>query len=126
VVNKADQVALAKRTSVELAAALASLRSAGIASRELPVLATSAMDGTGVEELVAKLEALFEAESASGELVARRREGAIAWGVRAFGGREGEAGLERAGGETVVRQAIAERVDRGEEVIRIVEELGAQ
>jgi LAO/AO transport system kinase len=120
VVNKADQSELARRAMAELRGALASLRGAGIrgigGASDTPILATSALDGTGVTELWGALCARREALESSGELAHRRREGAIAWGARAFARRFGELGVERAGGEKRVALAIAARLAHGEEI----------
>jgi LAO/AO transport system kinase len=124
VVNKADQVELARRATAELRAALASLHRAGVGARQSPpIFATSAIDGTGVTDLWTALRAHRAALEASGELATRRRAGAIAWGVRAFVRRHGEAGVDRLGGEEAVTRAIATRVDAGEEVPALVDAL---
>jgi LAO/AO transport system kinase len=124
VVNKADQVELARRATAELRAALASLHRAGVGARESPpIFATSALDGTGVTALWAALRAHRATLEASGELAKRRRAGAIAWGVRAFVRRYGEAGVDRLGGEEAVARAIEARVDAGEEVPALVDAL---
>ena len=126
VVNKADHVELARRASAELRAALASLARAGIGARDgTSVLLTSAIDGTGVAELVAALDEKRASLASSGELATRRRAGAIAWALRAFVRRYGEAGVERAGGSDALGARIAARVDAGEEVIEVVEAIGA-
>ncbi|MGO8998621.1 MAG: ArgK/MeaB family GTPase [Polyangiaceae bacterium] len=126
VVNKADQAELARRAMAELRAALASLHGAGIGERgdaAVPLLATSALDGTGVAELWGALETHRAALEKSGALAVRRRAGAIAWGVRAFARRQGEAGVERIGGEVALERALAARIDAGEEVPGIIETL---
>ncbi len=124
VVNKADQTELVRRTLGELRSALGSLRSSGISSQEIPLLQTSALDGTGVDELCRRLAAHRASLEASGELAKRRRAGTIAWGLRAYERRFGEAGVERAGGESKLEAAIAAGVDRGDELLDVVEELG--
>jgi len=122
VVNKADQGELARRAMADLKAALTSLNRAGIGDRGgIPVLATSALDGTGVAELWAALVARRAALEANGELATRRRAGSIAWGTRAFVRRHGDAGVERVGGIEALAQAIAARVDAGEEIPAIVD-----
>ena len=122
VVNKADQGALAQRAMADLRAALTSLNRAGIGERAgIPILATSALDGTGVNELWAALVARRAALETSGELAARRRAGTVAWGVRAFVRRHGDAGVERVGGEDALRRAIETRVDAGGEIPSIVD-----
>src|SRR5207237_4175803 len=93
--------------------ALSQLASAGLGGRGVPVLRTSARDGTGIAELVAALDDHRAALARSGDLAARRRAGMIAWGARAFARRHGEAGVERAGGEDAVRALIARAVDAG-------------
>jgi LAO/AO transport system kinase len=124
VVNKADQAELARRAMAELRAALASLHGVGIGERgEVPLLATSALDGTGVSELWGALEKHRETLEKSGKLAARRRAGAIAWGSRAFARRHGEAGVERVGGEVALQAALASRIDAGEEIPAIIETL---
>ncbi len=122
VVNKADQAELAARASGDLAAALATLRSAGALPYDVPIVLTSARDGTGIDALVAALGA-HRAELAGPRLLARRREGAIAWGLRAFVRRHGEVGVETRGGEQNVREAIASRLDEGAVIPQIVDEV---
>jgi len=124
VVNKADIAEAGRRSRGDLAAALASLRAAGIVQREVPLLSTSARDGTGVAELVAALDAHHSALVAGGELAERRREGELNWALSAFARRFGEAGVERAGGGDALRAAIAARLGAGEEAIAVVEALG--
>jgi LAO/AO transport system kinase len=128
VVNKADQAELARRAIAELRAALVSLRGAGIGPHTagappVPLLATSARDGTGVAELWAALESHRARLEKTGELAARRRTGAVAWGARAFSRRHGEAGVERVGGEAALEAAIVSRMDAGEEIPAIIESL---
>jgi LAO/AO transport system kinase len=125
VVNKCDQVELARRALAELRAALASLHGAGIGRRgDVALLSTSALDGTGVAELWRALEARREELGRTGELGARRRAGAVAWGARAFALRYGEAGIERLGGEAALEKAIAAGIDAGEEIPGILERIG--
>ncbi len=121
VVNKADQRELALRATSDLTSALASLRAAGALAGEVPILATSARDGTGIDALVDALAS--HASALAGEpLARRRRDGAIALGLRAFVKRHGEAGLEARGGEEQVRARIAARLDEGAIVPQIVDE----
>jgi LAO/AO transport system kinase len=124
VVNKSDQIELARRALAELRAALASLHGAGIGARgDTPVLATSARDGTGVTELWEALRAHRAKLETTGALPIRRRAGAIAWGARAFARRHGEVAVERVGGEDALARAIAARLDAGEEVPAILDSL---
>jgi LAO/AO transport system kinase len=122
VVNKGD-LDLATRTRLELGAALGSLRAAGIAPRDVPLVTTCALEGTGIAELVSVLRAHGQALAASGELERRRRDGAIAWAMRAFVRRYGEAGVERLGGETVLRDRVREAIGAGREVLEIIDAL---
>jgi LAO/AO transport system kinase len=110
VVNKADAGALAERTRSELRAALASLKEAGIAAEPPPVVTTSARDGTGIDELVAAIDAHRTSLAETGELTSRRRASAIAHVVRAFGRRYGELGIERAGGARAVLDDATRRL----------------
>jgi len=102
VVNKADQAELAKRAMAELRAALASLHRAGIRGREqqeTPLLATSALDGTGVPELWRALEAHREGWRRR----ALWRQGAARddrLGARAFVRRHGRSGSSASGERT--------------------------
>ena len=123
VVNKADQVDLARRAESELRSALHALGAAGVAVAEVPVLLTSARDGTGIDGLLAAMRAHRVALEASGRLAERRRAGMIAWCMRSFQRRHGEIGVERVGGERALRDAVALRLDAGEEVPDIVEAL---
>jgi LAO/AO transport system kinase len=124
VVNKSDQTELARRALAELRAALASLHRAGIGRRgDVALLSTSALEGAGVADLWRALEARREELGKTGELAARRRAGAVAWGVRAFARRYGEAGIEKLGGEAAVERVIAAGVDAGGEVPAILEGL---
>ncbi len=124
VVNKADETVLARRAESELRAAVGSLRAAGITSKAIPIVLTSARDATGIEALLLALRGHHAALSGSGGLAAKRREGAIAWGTRAFLRRHGELGVERIGGERALAREIALRIDRGDEVLEVVENLG--
>jgi LAO/AO transport system kinase len=125
VVNKADQVELARRAMAELRAALASLHGVGIGARgDVALLATSALEGTGIAELWGALETHRDALEKSGALGSRRRAGAITWGARAFARRYGEAGIERMGGDAALEVVLAARIDAGEEVPGIVDGLG--
>jgi GTPase len=124
VVNKSDQVELARRAMGDLRAALASLHGAGIGARgDVPLLATSALDRTGVTELWAALVNHRETLEKTGGLAVRRRAGAIAWGARAFARRHGEVGIERVGGEGALAAVIATRLDAGEEIPAIIDTL---
>ena len=113
VVNKADEDALAQRAAGDLRSALSSLRSAGVASmREVPVLLTSARDHTGIDALVAGLDAHRLALGADG-LALRRARGAVASAVALFVRRHGEQGVEQLGGLDALRALAARHVQAG-------------
>jgi len=113
VVNKADEDALARRAAGDLRSALSSLRSAGVASmREVPVLLTSARDRTGIDALVAGLDAHRLALGADG-LALRRARGAVASAVALFVRRHGEQGVEQLGGLDALRALAARHVQAG-------------
>jgi LAO/AO transport system kinase len=122
VVNKMDQD-LAQRTVAELRGALSSLRAAGIAGREIPLVAVSARDGTGVGALAAALASHLAELASTGALAAGRRDGAVAWAMRAFVRRHGELGLARVGGEHALRGKVAQGIRAGKEVIEIIDGL---
>jgi LAO/AO transport system kinase len=124
VVNKADEGSLAKRTERDVTAALASLRSAGIGDADIPLVMTSSLDGTGIVALARALWDHRAALARSGLLASRRRDGVLAWGMRAFARRYGEVGIERAGGVGPLCEAFEARLAAGREVVAIIEELG--
>lgn len=113
VVNKCDEVELARRAAADLRAALRSLQAAGVATSAIPILETSARDDVGVEHLLTTLHAHRRTLVARGELVTRRRAGALAWAVRTFVRRFGEEGLERAGGPDALQATLAAALDAG-------------
>jgi len=88
------------------------------------VVMTSATSAQGVAELVDALDARHAAFEASGEIIRRRRAGAIAWCERALQRRVGEAGLELLGGRSDAARAIARRIDEGMHGFEVVAELG--
>jgi len=120
VINKADLGATAERTRAELRSALASLTHAGILETSPGVATTSARDGTGIVELLATVDAHRVAAAASGALARRRVDGALAQALRAFVRRYGELGVERAGGEEMLRREAALRLARGEDIGSVV------
>ena len=113
VVNKADEDALARRAAGDLRSALSSLSSAGVVSmREVPVLLTSARDRTGIDALVAAVDAHHLALGADG-LALRRTRGAVASAVALFVRRHGEHGVEQLGGLDALRALAARHVHVG-------------
>lgn len=119
VVNKADLGDLAARTRAELGAALGSLKQAGVIQTAPPVVSTSARDGTGIAELVAR----FDAPGIHAGAAQRRVEGSIAQAMRRLRRRYGEVGLERLGGDAGARLAVERAVQAGEPVEAIVDRL---
>jgi LAO/AO transport system kinase len=113
VVNKCDEAELARRATADLRAALRSLQAAGVSTSAIPILETSARDDVGVDQLLTALRAHREALAARGDLLARRRAGALAWAERAFLRRHGEEGMERAGGPDAARAKLAVALEAG-------------
>ena len=108
VVNKADTGALAERATSDLRAALASTQAAGL-GEALPLLATSALEGRGLEALADALEEHHAATA--GQLAARRHRGEIAWTLRLFRGLHGQHGVDTLGGEPALRGAIDDALE---------------
>ncbi len=123
VVNKAD-LAEADRTRLELRGAVASLTAAGLSEREIPIVTTAPLDGRGIAELSAALDAHARTLASNGQRDARRRAGAVAWARRAFLQRYGERGVARVGGAAVLSRKLTEGIDEGKEVLAIVADLG--
>jgi LAO/AO transport system kinase len=121
VVNKAD-LAQAEATARDVRASLAALRAAGVAD-ELPVLSTSTTTGQGIDALVLALETHRAALVATGQLARRRLDGTIAWALSAFARRHGEVGVARVGGREAVRRAIRAGLERGGDVLAVLDEI---
>jgi LAO/AO transport system kinase len=121
VVNKCDEVELTRRAVLDLKAALRSLHAAGVGSGDVPVVETSARDDVGIDALIAAFDAHRGALAQRGALVARRRAGELAWALRSFARRFGEAGVERAGGEDALREKLERELRAGSSPIDAVE-----
>lgn len=106
-VNKADHEELARRALADLRGALHSLSVVG-ASRELPLVATSASTGRGVEELVAAIDA-HHAELAS-RLAEHRADGERAWTTHLFVRLHGEHGVTTLGGRAALLDAVRDEL----------------
>jgi LAO/AO transport system kinase len=123
VVNKADVGEPARRTLGELEAGL------GLSEREgsaapAPRLLVSARDGSGVDALVAALDAHRERLVQTGELAARRDRAREAQVVESLLRRYGTHGLAQLGGrEALVARA---RASAGESGWALVARLGAE
>ena len=125
VVNKADHGALAQRTVTDLKGALASARAVGIAEHEVPIVATSARDGTGLDELVDAVDAARAALGADG-LAARRLRGAVAWALGLVRRAHGDHGLSTLGGPDALRGRIERAIAGGASPLALSETLGAE
>jgi putative protein kinase ArgK-like GTPase of G3E family len=111
VVNKSDHGETAQRTLADLRAALVGIDAAGAGDR-VPIVATSARDGTGVDDLADALEALRAATTDAARL-ARRRRGLVSWTLGAVRRRDGERGVELLGGTAALRAEIERRLGAG-------------
>ncbi len=109
VVNKADHEALTRRAVADLKRALQTSLAVG-AGCEVPVVATSATVGQGMQELIGALDTHRAAIDAT--LAAHRRNGQIAWALQLFRRLHGEHGVQTLGGEATVRRWIAQALDR--------------
>ncbi len=94
VVTKADLGGMAERARADVAGAL-SLASADQYDWPLKTLAVSARSGTGIEALMAALEAHRKHMAGQGRLVSARRRQSERWVVEAFRERFGQRGLQR-------------------------------
>jgi LAO/AO transport system kinase len=105
-VNKADLGPVAERTAGELEAGL------GLGERDAggwvpPVVRLSARDGSGVDALLAAIDAHRAFLAEQGRLEARRRRGRDAWTREALRARYGSFGLEALGGEDALLARLA-------------------
>jgi len=100
VVNKQDMGAVARRTLAELQVALAREHPDG--QWQVPVLATSASQGTGIEALADALTGHHRQLQAQGQLAARRRGYQAFWLHKRLLEEFGTAGIERLGGEAAL------------------------
>jgi len=107
VVNKADTGALAERATSDLRSALASTQAAGL-GEAMPILATSATEGRGLDALADALDAHRAADE---NLATRRRRGAVAWTLQLFRRLHGRHGVETLGGDTALEAAIDGELD---------------
>lgn len=97
VVNKSDMGDVAMRTKSELEAALAGEHADG--HWQVPVLATSATGGSGIEELADVMESHYRLLEDKQVLAARRRGYQAYWILCRLREEFGENGIERLGGE---------------------------
>jgi len=104
VVNKEDMGAVAARTLAEVSGAIN--RSHPDGDWQVPVLATSAATGAGVEALADAMEAHHELLVRGGALPRRRRSYQARWTIKQLEAEFGRSGIERLGGETALLAAL--------------------
>lgn len=123
VVNKMDLGTVARRAKADLRAALAVASAVGDGSEPPPIVPTSAAVGSGIDELIARADACFEALRTSGKLEERRTEGAAAWTLRWFERRHGEAAVEKLGGRGLLYGRISASIREGQLPLAIARSL---
>ncbi len=127
VVNKADQEEIARRAVTDLKSALSSMRAAGTESGgdrtewNVPVLATSARDRTGITELITQIDA--HRASIASVLDARRRRGEVRWTLQLFERRHGEHGVDALGGEQTIMDHAEKQLEAGDNPLSLCENL---
>lgn len=125
VVNKADQEELARRAVADLQGALSSIRAAGAETNQtawqVPVLATSARDRTGITELIEQIDAHRAAIEAV--LDERRRRGEVQWTLQLFERRHGEHGVKTLGGSRAIAELAEKQLDAGDNPLSLCENL---
>lgn len=105
VVQKADHDELAHRALADLGSALRVVRSTRGGDRwQTPALATSALHGRGVRELVDATTAHRAAVESA--LPQRRSEGSIAWAMHEFVREHGRYGVAALGGDAALRATM--------------------
>jgi LAO/AO transport system kinase len=128
VVNKADQAELARRAVADLESAAHAADAVGATRGETwrrPILATSARDGTGVDELVDALDRHRLALGRDG-IVARRGRCDVAWALGLVTRRFGAAGVEAGGGLRAVRARIERALEEGQSPPSAAEDVGRE
>jgi LAO/AO transport system kinase len=103
-VNKQDMGAVARRTLAELDAALAREHPDG--HWQVPVLATSASNGAGIDALADAMEKHYRQLQSRGQLVARRRGYQAYWIHKRLQDEFGSAGIARLGGEPALLEQL--------------------
>lgn len=126
VVNKADHEELARRAVADLRGALQTAHAAGASGRELsdwetPIVATSATEGTGIEELLDTLDAHRQHLGAT--LGARRRRGETRWALDLFTRRHGDHGVATLGGLAELNAGIGRALEDGATPLSLCEQL---
>jgi LAO/AO transport system kinase len=121
-VNKADMGAVARRTLAELGAALHREHPDG--HWQVPVLATSATNHTGIEELADAMQQHYNALESHGQLALRRRGYQAYWIHKRLLEEFGSFGIEQLGGEdALLAQLQAQDLDLFEHYEALREDL---
>ena len=121
VIGKSDLGDVAKRAEADLRHALGVVRNVSGGEGAATVLLASGRTGEGVERLLTTIDARFGDMRDGGELVRRRREGAIARALTLIERRVGELGVEQLGGESALRARLVAAIDPGGSAVEIAE-----
>ncbi len=129
VVNKADHDELAKRAVADLRGALRTAYAAGAgggqdAAWEPPIVATSATQGTGIDDLIDALDRHRAHLQAT--LRARRRRGEVEWALDLFSRKHGEHGVSTLGGRGQLTARAERDLDGGETPLSLCERLSRE
>ncbi len=129
VVNKADQDELAKRAVSDLRSALQTAHAAGAtggqdADWETPIIATSATQGAGIDELIDALDG--HRQHLGTTLAARRRRGEVQWALDLFSRKHGEHGVSTLGGTALLKSRAERDLDGGETPLSLCERLSRE
>jgi len=129
VVNKADQEELARRAVADLRGALQTARAAGAtggldADWETPILATSATQVSGIDELIDALD--LHRRHLESTLAARRRQGEVQWVLDLFSRKHGEHGVSTLGGLARLKARAERDFDGGETPLSLCEHLSRE
>lgn len=126
VVNKADQEELARRAVADLRGALRTAHAVGVGSGdddawETPIIATSATEGTGIEELIDALDA--HRLHLEPTLAARRHRGDVQWVLDLFMRKHGEHGVSTLHGLAELTARAERELDDGQTPLSLCERL---
>lgn len=129
VVNKADHDALAERAIADLRGALRTAHAVGATGRddgdwETPILATSATEGKGIEELIDALDA--HRKHIAPSLTTRRRQGEVQWALDLFMRKHGEHGVSTLHGLMELTSRTERELDQGATPLSLCERLSRE
>jgi len=129
VVNKADQEELARRAVADLQGALRTAHAVGASGREdgdweTPIIATSATEGTGIEELIDALDA--HRKHLEPTLGARRARGEVQWVLDLFMRKHGDHGVSTLHGLAELTARAERELDDGETPLSLCERLSRE